>query len=284
MKILALADLHIDLTQNDRNDFYMFMQKKQIQDLITTYKPDFITISGDIVERYVYLYKHRKSNDINLYKFLNNFFTQRGSKEIVLDIPIIFCLGNHEFAFNSVDECLEAFNYAEHQNDNKYNIHCLDIVGNVEYDCVNFVGNVLWYDGTCSNRLDAKYHVEHIHEGWLDATIKNFDALKENQKCIKQIKNGIKKDKTNILITHMVPLYGLNKHNILKPDSIWNVYSGHGNLFEDYDINVDIAISGHTHLPVLENFVNDNKKIKCYNVGNDYFIYTQKVLFNIIDI
>lgn len=284
MKILALADLHIDLSQNDRNDFYMFAQKMQIQNAINTYKPDVITISGDVVERYVYFYKHRSAKPINLYKFINNFFTPRSTNEIICDIPIIFCLGNHEFAHNSIEETIEAFTYAENQNGNKYNIHCLDIVGNVEFDTINFVGNVLWYDGSCSNRKDALNYIKNIDEGWLDASIINFDALKENKKCIEQIKNGIIEYKDNILITHMVPLYGLNAHNIHKPSSIWNVYSGHGNLFRDYDIHVDVSISGHTHLPAMEDYIDGNKLTHCWNIGNDYFCYTQKVIFNIIEV
>lgn len=281
MKILALADLHINLLHNEEDSFDFFLQKKQIQEIINTHNPDCIAIAGDIVEKFVYLF-NKKNCYVNLYKFINDFFSD---KDQIVTIPIIFCLGNHEFAFNSVKDCINAFSYAQEQNKDKYNIHCLDIIGNFEFKDINFVGNVLWYDGTCSNRADAKLHVEKINEGWLDASISNFDAFLENKKCINQIKNGIKKDKKNVLITHTVPLYDLNAHNIINPNSIWNVYSGHGNLFLDYNIkDIDVSICGHTHLPAKIILDDNNKKIECINIGNDYFMYTKKVIFNIIEI
>lgn len=285
MKILAFADLHIDLFRIKNNDLISFKQKQKIREIICLHKPDFITISGDVFERYVEFHKKNEVSKLNLYKTLNNIvLIQDDLEEKVCSIPVIFCLGNHEFAYNSIEECKKAFEYAENENGNRYNIHCLDIVGNVEFDSTNFVGNVLWYDGSCSKREDRINHIKNIYDGWLDSTIKDFDAIKENKKCIEQIKNGIVEHKTNVLITHMVPTYNLNVHNKYDPTSIFNVYSGHGNLFKDYDINVDVAISGHTHLPAFEHYYEVGYSTRCFNIGNDYYFKTENITYNIIEV
>lgn len=279
MKILSFADLHIDVWQYIDRPNYNHYQRQQIQDIVKEYNPDVITISGDVVDRYV---RAKEFNmNFNLYKFLNSFFFGKTES----DVQIVFCLGNHEFAYSSVERTKEAFKNAEKENKDS-NVHCLDIVGKYTIKDVNFVGNVLWYDGTCTVRNDASKYIKEIYDGWLDATIKNFDPIYEKTLCIEQIKNNIDENKKNVLITHMCPLYELNEHNFRDATSIFNIYSGYNNLFTDYDIYVDYAICGHTHLPVKCKHVyhDKNKEINCYNIGNDYFFRYQKTLFQVIDI
>ena len=224
MKILNFADLHIDISTYINRPSYNSSQKHEIQDIVNRYNPDMITISGDVVDRYVYFREH--------------------------------------------------------------NSHCLDIIGGYTKDNVNIIGNVLWYDGSHTIRKDSMNYIHKIYEGWLDATIENFNPMIEKDKCINQIKENILNDKINILITHMCPLYELNGHNFKDASSIFNIYSGYNNLFTDYDIYVDYAICGHTHLPEKAKHIyhDKNKEIYCVNIGNDYFFRTQKTLFNILDV
>ena len=73
---------------------------------------------------------------------------------------------------------------------------------------VNFVGNVFWYDFSL-NKNPLVMQGE-ILDGWLDATIENFDPIHENIKCQKQIVDNLSKNMKNVLITHMVPHIKLN--------------------------------------------------------------------------
>jgi predicted phosphodiesterase len=65
---------------------------------------------------------------------------------------------------------------------------------------------------------------------------------------------------------------------------VYNIYSGVYDLFKNNDINVDVAICGHTHRPVRLECTEDNKSIRCYNIGNDYLRKTNELKYEIIEI
>ena len=101
---------------------------------------------------------------------------QRSAWVTIRRKDVVFCLGNHEFAFQSHPEVLKWWSKWSHPN-----VHCLDVEGFYERDGYRFVGNVLWYDWSlnkCRQLMQGE-----IIDGWLDATIKDFDAMKENEKC-----------------------------------------------------------------------------------------------------
>lgn len=241
MKILSFADLHIV----EKYSYQMDCAKKCVKN----YNPDVITISGDIFD----------NKDLNPYKELS-----RLSK----DIPVICCLGNHEFAYRSIPETLDF--YREKYAPEKYNVYYLDVVGHKCVENVNFVGNVLWYDGSLKNVYNQKDVISH---NWLDSSIKNFDWKLENQKCVEQINDeknnplendGWKIEKT-VLITHCVPHIDLNLFSF-EGMSEYNMYSGMKNLFSQLNKKIDYAICGHTHRRTCKTI----DGIDCINIGNDY--------------
>ena len=242
MNILSFADLHI-------HEKYSYQMDKAIK-CVKCYNPDVITISGDIFDN----------------KYLNPY---KELARLSNDIPVVCCLGNHEFAYRSVQDTLDF--YREKYNPEKYNVHYLDVIGNFCVENFNFVGNVLWYDGSLKNIYNQP---EKIIDGWLDSTIKNFDWKSENKKCVDQINdkknnpeefNGWKIEKT-VLVTHCVPHIDLNLFSF-EGMSEYNMYSGMKNLFEQLEKKIDIAFCGHTHRRVCKT-IND---VDCVNIGNDYY-------------
>lgn len=252
MKIFATSDLHFGSPNSD----YLQLLKKEIENI----NPDVITISGDI-------YDYRA---INPYIELDQF-----------DIPVVFCLGNHEFAFRTVKYTLDFYK----NNNTTKNVHCLDVQNFIDINNVRFVGNVLWYDGSLSDRPDKNYYLKNIDKNWLDSTIECFNPLKRNIECIQQIKNSLKDyNGKSVLLTHTVPYWKLNMFSYDTPNGIYNIYSGVKDLFHDNNINVNVAICGHTHRKSRVEYKQDGKSIKCYNVGNDYFRFGTKIEYDIIEI
>lgn len=271
MKILGLADLHMVL--DPRYDVYRGDYQKEviipgINNTINK-NPDiaFIVIAGDVFEDVVDCYRCNEINaDVNPFTFLH---------KMCPTVPIVFCLGNHEFANSSIDLTHRAFAHSYDIFKTAFpegQVYCLDLCGKYttvkEGDKVNVVGNVLWYDGLCSDRADREKLLNEISDRWLDHSIRGFNATREAQNCVKQIRDNLIEDCTNILVTHCVPHRDLNAHD---PNSFANVYSGFGNLFKDHNIKVDWAICGHTHLPVSKEIIVGNYSVNCINVGQDYF-------------
>lgn len=257
MRFLCLSDLHIV----DENS----SQLNQVKELLEKFNDiDVILITGDIFD----------TRDLNPYEELSK-----------LNKPIVFCLGNHEFAYSSVHATHNFFfhNY----NPNKWNVHCLDILGHYTIGNVNIIGNVLWYDGSLKSFPDQS---DKIDSSWLDSTIFQFNYKEENKKCIEQISrsenNPSKNEETGekidytILLTHCVPHVNMNVFTIEKPLSIYNMYSGVDNLFVKIPIKIDYAICGHTHRYAKE----DIQGIHCINIGNDYFRYENYLRYYIIDL
>lgn len=248
MKILALADLHV-------YRYVLHDLEIEIHDLVSKYNPDIIIIAGDLCEN-----EGWRSIRSLFYESLNN-----------LGIPVIFCLGNHDFYGHIIDEALE---FTKSLVKDKRNLHCLDVQNYVDVENIRFVGNVLWYDGSLSFKpWDGK-----IIDGWRDIEIVDFDPVVENHKCIEQIKTAMHGYKgKSVLLTHCVPWSELNLFQQEDEKSPYNTYSGMKDLFSLFDFSFDLAICGHTHRSVALTYEKGGKYIQCINVGNDYY-YRQHFL------
>ena len=260
-KILFTSDLHL---HRDTIDDVLDRIRKRLRES----NPDALVISGDVSD----LPSH------NTYGFFSEF-----------DLPVVFCLGNHEFAYSTVENTLAKYvhDYEMCASRGVKNVHCLDTEGHFDALGVRFYGNVLWYDGSLSNRMDTSRLMKTIHYGWLDATIGDFHALEEHRKCVEQIKHSQRyaREKKLVLVTHCVPHRKLNLFDTETPMSIPNCYSGVDNLFDSCNIHPDVALCGHTHRRVLyEHRMKDGREIRCYNSGNDYFFHTGEVVFDEIEL
>ena len=261
MKLLFTSDLHM---YGDTVDNILCVIRKKLSDS----NPDALVISGDVSDMPSY----------NTYAFFSEF-----------DLPVVFCLGNHEFARSSVKETLEkyAHDYEVCVSHGVKNVHCLDTEGHFDTHGVRFYGNVLWYDGSLYNGMYKTKYMNTIYERWLDSTIVGFNALDEHKKCVAQIKKAQRnvRKKKLVLVTHCVPHRKLNLFDIDMPMSIPNCYSGVDNLFDSYGIHPNLALCGHTHRRVEYNHVTqDGKKIHCVNSGNDYYFKTGEVVFDEIEV
>ena len=258
MKILFTSDLHI-VRQ------YLSAQLDILRNKIKSEKPDVLAVSGDISEEPL----------IDSGEMLGN-----------LDVPVVFCLGNHEFVRNEIgpQSVANTLNRYKHSNSEAT---CLDISGFKDIGDVRFVGNVLWYDGSLANLNDAGCLVNNIHPNWLDSHIEKFSAIKENLKCVKQIQESMAsaEGKKVVLVTHCVPHRRLNWFDLYRPMSIYNAYSGVDNLFDKHDIYPDVALCGHTHHRMhYTHSGTSNKEIRCVNVGYDYFFNTGEIVFEVVEI
>lgn len=233
MKILVFSDLHISR--------YGSPQFLQMKDNVDRQKPDLVLISGDVCESSVF----------------NPFYNPFEELE-TLNVPVVFCLGNHEFAYQKVDDVVKRYSMLQSR---AKNVFCLDVIDRFEFKDVCVVGNVLWYDGSLYHgKWDGK-----IVSNWLDSKIIGFDPRLENKRCVGEIEEALKgmEGKTRILLTHCVPDRLLNAFDVDTPFSVYNAYSGVDKLLDR--LNVDFAYCGHTHRPA-ECRINN---IQCFNVGND---------------
>ena len=262
MKALVLADLHF-LPYNLQTGFELNKKKRIIN---TFFKQklsevDLVLIAGDVIESSVMNY------DYNPLEALYTLFEK----------PIIFCLGNHEFAHRKYSDVIEYWSKFKHQH-----VYCLDIEGHIEFGDYNFVGNVLWYDFTLNNNRTLMQG--EIISNWLDSSIEEFDPLLECQKCKEQIFNNLSKDKKNILITHCVPHIELNTFSLEQPYSPYNAYSGCKEFLLDCQntgcAEIKYAICGHTHRRECKEIWNVN----CINIGNDYFSRTNQIASMVIEL
>lgn len=259
MKALIYSDLHLR-PQVIYDSFHRNKFKRILK--LDEKEYDIVIISGDVVESSILKYNENP---------LDKLFE-------IFEKPVIFCLGNHEFAFQSHPKVLKWWNQWKHSD-----VHCLDIEGSFEKDGYRFIGNVLWYDWSlnkCRQLMQGE-----IIDGWLDATIENFDALKENEKCVKQIFDNCSNDKSikHVLVTHMVPHIDLNTFSKEEPFSPYNAYSGMERFIleiQDQGINITHAICGHTHRRECKTIFG----IDCINIGNDYFHRTNTYTYMYLDL
>lgn len=232
-------------------------EAQQCIQLYNKVQPDVVVITGDIYEYNV--------NPKKIYPDLAAVFP---------DVPVVCCLGNHEFFYKTPKGTLK--DYRHFYDPDKYNVHYLDVVNKVDVDNVRFVGNVLWYDGSMSTCKDQNLY-DFAGKRWMDCSILDFDPAIECQNNINKIRDNIDKSKTNILCTHCVPHYKLNGH-YSKSFSLINAYSGVFDLLDR--IKVQYSFSGHTHwrlnMQLGETF--------CYNCGNDYYTGGPNFLYNVVEV
>jgi predicted MPP superfamily phosphohydrolase len=194
---------------------------------------DAIVVTGDIFE---------PKSDVSPYKDLQYAFD--------LDLPIICCLGNHEFFFRGIDKTL-AF-YKEKYKPEKYNVHYLDIIDHYDIGKYRFLGNVLWFDGSTAT-ITGQDISSFADGGWPDKLIPDFDWGKECDKCIDKIINSRSNDLINVLCTHCVPHKKLNGH-LYKHSHPFNAYSGVDDLLER--CKFDYSFCGHTHYRLDPVYIN----------------------------
>lgn len=238
MKILCLADTHIF-----NRDSFDFIQN-EVKSLLSIYNPDVILIAGDVFE--------------SDYKVSTSKFQYCFSDKI----PVVFCLGNHEFCYRDINRTTSIYSEV-----NKDNIYCLDICGKFTLQDVTFIGNMLGYDGSMKDIPEQK--IEDFSNGlggkWLDVTIHGWRELwkKQCQQYVSQIKQEYAacKSAKKILLTHTVPHKRLNLHNDNNP---CNAYSGIANFLET--LLFDYSVCGHTHKRSIGQIINN---CCCVNVGND---------------
>lgn len=247
MNILVLADLHY--SNSDWNNVYKLRRVLEAQTPIQT--SDLVLICGDVFENTI---RKTKFNPLEL---LYSLFQKE----------VIFCLGNHEFAYQDYNNVLTYWKQFKHEH-----VHCLDVEGKAEFNGINFVGNVFWYDFTLG--INRWVMQGEILNGWLDSTIQNFDPIQANLDCQKQILDNLSNTLPNILITHTVPHEKLNWFNFNDPNSPYNYYSGNKDFLKNLqNKNFLYSFSGHTHKRMTDEIYN----IPCVNIGNDYYFKTETV-------
>ena len=264
MRVLILSDLHI-AAEYVASQFKLEKYKKILKDNIKN-DYDVVLISGDVFE-------HGVTKSVNVFEVLEEMFDHK---------PVIFCLGNHEFAYEKYETVLKRY-YAQSEVYHFKNLNgkviCLDVSGYADLENCRIVGNVFWYDWSLNHcRVLMK---GEIVPGWLDETIKDFNAMKAHEECKKQIFESLSDTKKHILLTHMVPHEKLNMFSIEEPTSPYNAYSGVTDFLNEIkDKNFKFAFCGHTH----RNANLDLYGIKCLNIGNDYYFRTIKIKHAIFDL
>ena len=262
MNALVLADLHL-APNNLQPGFNLNKSKRIINNIIlndSLSNADIVIIAGDVIESTIMTYY-----DYNPLDALYELFEK----------PVIFCLGNHEFAYKKHADVIDYWSKFKHDH-----VHCLDIDGCVNYGNCNFVGNVLWYDFSLNKNKTIMQG--EIISNWLDSSIEEFDPLLECSKCKEQIFNNLSKEKKNILITHMVPHIELNTFSREQPDSPYNAYSGCERFLldcKDKGFDIEYAICGHTHKREVKTI----SDINCINIGNDYFSRSNSIAKMLIE-
>lgn len=242
MRILHISDLH----RCDWDKNLMVNQNEWIKSLLCHI--DLTVITGDVFEPQNY-----NNKEFNPYSILAELFYNK---------PVVFCLGNHEFFYNE-PKWVRNF-YAEKYDAEKYNVHCLDVVGSYDIGNIRLLGNVLWYDGSMKTVKNQRMH-EFAHGNWMDKSIRHFRWEDEHELCRKQIEGCLetKGDRKTVLCTHCVPHNSLNLW-VSDIGSLYNAYSGVADFLDRYKF--DWCLCGHTHRRV----VCEINGCKCVNVGNDY--------------
>lgn len=260
MKILVLSDLHINKNYYSSR-FYLDKYKRILKNNIPV-NYDLVLISGDVFESTAPAF-------INVFDALDYLFDGK---------TVVFCLGNHEFAYQSYPKVLQEYQKMKKEFAGS-NVSCLDIDHYFDVDNTRIVGNAFWYDWSLNHsRLLMK---GEIINGWLDASIEDFNPMKEHEVCKNNILNSIDKNKNHILLTHTVPHEELNLFSVEDPLSPYNAYSGCEDfLVQLKDKNFKFVFCGHTHR-FVHKYIYD---IPCLNLGNDYYFKTGKIdgmIFNV---
>lgn len=265
MKLLILSDLHISV-EIVSSQFKLGKYKRILENQISS-DYDLVLISGDVFE-------HQVPQYVNVFETLQYLFN---------DKPVVFCLGNHEFAYEDYNSVLKTYKtqyevFISKHPDGK--VICLDVSDYFDFGNNRIVGNVFWYDWSLNN-CRTLMKGELLDGFWLDATIKNFYPMKEHEKCRQKILDHIDTKKNMILLTHCVPHESLNTFSYEQPNSLYNAYSGTKDFLKELkDKNFKFVFCGHTHRK-------ENREIygmKCINIGNDYLFRSNKIEHMILDV
>ena len=264
MKIFFTSDLHLHGTCYEE-------EMELLKSKVGQANPDVLAISGDISDMHGW----------NTYAFFAGF-----------DIPVVFCLGNHDFVDRTVDDTHEQMRHWREEaiSNGVRNAHCLDIEGHFDTGGIRFYGNVLWYDGSLYNGGDPNPFMNNIWSYWLDSRILRFNPTLENKKCVAQMKHeqSLARGRKCVMLTHCVPHRGLNLFDADTPLSIANCYSGMHDLFGFHHIHPDLALCGHTHRRTNMEYHYSGygiiKDIPCINSGNDYFGRSGDIICDTIEI
>lgn len=256
MHVLCLSDLHvrpyvvIDAIENKTEK--AFTWTSALKNVVKEANPDVVVITGDTVAA-----QH--------VTFLSGFLRTFVSPEI----PVVVTLGNHEFWGNGFKWSLRLLTEQRFPDDN---IYYLDNLGKVELNGVNFVGGMLFFDGSMAFRPDQKVT---DWDGWNDWYIPGVaDHYREwNGYYVDMIKKSMSQDKPNVLCTHHVPHEKLNGHE----PSQYSFYSGMKDLLHDLDWGTKdrYVVCGHTHRRIIGEVV---PGFMCVNVGSDYNSIEQFIL------
>lgn len=248
MRVLCLSDLHVRplvvMDALDNPTERKFKYTGELAAVVKEANPDVVVITGDIVApQHVTL----------LSGFLRTFIPN--------DIPVITTLGNHELWGNGFKWTLRLLNEQRMPDDNVY---FLDIRGSVVLNGVNFVGGMLFFDGSMA--ISPKQRVTDW-DGWNDWYIPGVEQFyKEwNQYYVDKISSNMSDSLPNVLCTHHVPHEKLNGHE----PSQYSFYSGMKDLLHELNWgNKDrYVVCGHTHRRVIGEIV---PGFMCVNVGSDY--------------
>ena len=247
MKLLCLSDLHIKPSHVIRlldDNFYtpftegIFTHAKEVS-------PDAVVITGDTVSAEQM-----------------HFLSALLRKLIPGDLPIVATLGNHECWGRTFEETLQTL---KEQTITDRNIFYLDLIGSVELGGINFVGGMLFFDGSMRYRWNQR--VEEWN-GWMDWKIVDVETryLDIHRYYADMIKANMKSGMPTALCTHHLAHEQLNGH---KPGH-FNFYSGVKDLVSDLPFDPlysNYLICGHTHRRVIGNVIPGFMGI---NVGSEY--------------
>lgn len=255
MKLLCLSDLHIRLHHAvkaiDHNIRSAFLERVNMEvDMIS---PDAVIITGDTV----------CAEQVRLISALLR-------RVIPDDLPIIVTLGNHELWGRTFEETLQKL---KEQTVNDKNIFYLDLIGGIEFCGVNFVGGMLFFDG--SMRVRENQRVDEWN-GWQDWRIVDVakSYTKINAYYIDMIRSRMKSGISTVLCTHHVPHIKLNGHE----PGHFSFYTGMQDLIHELPFDPhynNYLICGHTHRRVIGEVVQGFMGV---NVGSDYEKFESYVL------
>jgi len=247
MKYQVFNDLHFyDIESEDE-----LARAKAIKKHAKEEHADVILVVGDILEG---------GSPLNHFSFLKSLFG---------DVKkIVFCLGNHEFAYKNPHEVYSKL--LKQQTERmvkvaKEHIWCLDVVHYVDISpTIRIVGNTLWYDGSMKDYQDQNL-LDFAGHRWLDRTIKDFNPVAECNKCKHDILASVKSAPGDvIMLTHCVPHKILNAH---PTPSEFTAFSGVSDFLKKMPVGkVKWAVCGHTHKPSIGHTIHG---INCVNVGYD---------------
>jgi len=239
MRILCLADLHLPPDGADA------LSHHHLDGVLRNVGPlDLVLLAGDLFESdgpREFIPDWR-----NPYAILADWFP---------DLPVLFVLGNHEFFRRSVAQTHAFFRRA--YDPDRWNVHCLDLVGHYDCGSLRILGNVLWYDGSLAWRPDQRL-LDFADGNWMDCTIRQFDPVAEHRRCLAAIRQHHSPDRPNLLLTHTAP----HRRLALQPPTQFSAFSGCANLLDQ--LPFAFAVCGHTH---LRNLGCEIDGCRCVNPG-----------------